>query len=97
MILGVAICAAAGAAKEKDLRGSRRRSRGDRAQRRSPRSDVLHRLRGAVGDGQFRFRLRRADQAGGAEGLGRPAAAPNAIWALVFTGNYLVNAVYSLT
>ena len=25
-----------------------------------------------------------------------PVAAPNAIWALVFTGNYLVNAVYAI-
>jgi len=98
MVVGVVVCALAGRNKEKDLTTEPAASTESKPDRTTPFAVGLRfcGISGVLSAG-VNFGLvfgepigEAARQAGATEG-----AAPNAIWAVVFTGNYLVNAVYA--
>ena len=96
MILGVAVCAVAGAARQRDqtagLAGTGTAK---------PATPFATGLMFCVVSAVLSAMLNFAFVYGGPIKQARarcdvsPAAAPNAIWAIVFTANYLVNAVYA--
>jgi L-rhamnose-H+ transport protein len=96
MVLGVAVCAKAGAEKQRDQSGDA-----------SDNGAAQHKSRFAVGlmfcvvsamlsaMVNFGFVYGEPIKQAALEAGASPSAAPNAIWALVFTGNYLVNSLYA--
>ena len=96
MIVGVAACSVAGAMKERELND--RRATDNVPVVRTPflvglGFCVVSALLSALLNFGFVYGEPIKQQA--LELGARPAAAPNAIWALVFTGNYAVNAIYA--
>jgi len=98
MIAGVAICSMAGALKERELAGSAATTSGAAATMRTP---FLVGLGFCIVSGllsalvNFGFVYGEPLKQKAIELGARPAAAPNVIWAMVFTGNYAVNAIYA--
>jgi L-rhamnose-H+ transport protein len=96
MIAGVAVCALAGAAKERDLRGG-----SETAADRKSATPFAVGLMLCLGSAffssmlNFGFVYGEPIKKAAIEAHAMEAAASNAIWALVFTGNYAVNAIYA--
>jgi L-rhamnose-H+ transport protein len=95
MILGVVVCAVAGAKRERDL--SAGKSSADTAKRATPFAvGVTFCIVSAVLSAMLNFGFVYGEpiKQAALKAHVPSVAAPNAIWALVFTANYLVNAVY---
>lgn len=95
MILGVVICAIAGAAKERDLRGGAENA----AARKSATPFAVGLMFCIISAAfssmlNFGFVYGKPIKLAALDQHAAEAAASNAIWALVFTGNYAVNAGY---
>lgn len=96
MIAGVALCAVAGAAKQRDLNAAQ--TGGPKADRRATFAVglafcIVSAVLSALVN--FGFVYGEPIKLAALKFHASAAAAPNAIWALVFTGNYLVNTVYA--
>ncbi len=95
MVLGVAICAVAGAAKERDLRNGADAVAGGKSA--TPFAvGLMFCVVSAVFSAMLNFGFVYGEpiKLAALKAHAAPAAASNAIWALVFTGNYAVNAGY---
>jgi L-rhamnose-H+ transport protein len=95
MILGVVICAIAGAAKERDLQRGAEAAAGKKSA--TPFAvGLMFCVISAVFSSMLNFGFVYGEpiKQAALDAHAAPAAASNAIWALVFTGNYAVNAGY---
>ena len=95
MVAGVTVCAAAGAAKQRDLRCGAESAAGGRST--SPFAvGLMFCIISAVFSSMLNFGFVYGEplKQAALKTHASSAAAPNAIWALVFTGNYAVNAIY---
>jgi lysophospholipase L1-like esterase len=95
MVIGVIICAIAGAAKERDLR-SGTEATPDMKSKTPFAIGLMLCIISALFSSMLNFGLVYGEpiKQAALKAHAMPAAAPNAIWALVFTGNYAVNAIY---
>ena len=96
MILGVAVCAAAGAARQRQLRAETASSPASRVMT-SWSVGLFFCVVSAALSAMVNFGFVFGDpiKQAAIQASANPSAAPNAIWALVFTSNYVVNAGYA--
>jgi L-rhamnose-H+ transport protein len=96
MVLGVAICALAAARKEREISGQSCSSTGAKTSTPFVVGLVICILSAVLSSlVNFSFVYGEPIKQAALRADALPAAAPNAIWALVFTSNYLINAGYA--